>query len=55
MTESISGLKSGLHGFHVHAVGELLVILFYASFVTPQIPGGPVDHRQPAEYLCLRS
>ena len=33
MTGSISGLKPGLHGFHVHALVELLVTLFYASFV----------------------
>ena len=25
------------------------------DFVTPQIPGCLIDHRQPAEYLCLIS
>ena len=25
----------------------------FDDFVTPQIPGCPVDYRQPAEYLCF--
>ena len=45
MTGSVSGLKPGLHGFHVHALGdttngcmstgivELLVTSFYTSFI----------------------